>query len=244
MDDTHSYSLPLRPDISSDWRACPSSINSNPSNSNEQYYSARGPSSPDAEDMHGCWIRYPNSSARQRKKNQKSSAGSDKTHQESKKQPIGPRNQNPGIDVALRAFYHEIDPLVNLLQKTLNSFRDDTEKLRKWAEQDTLNTVWRNKIDYTCRNKTHKQLLEGAPGRFAAVKAYIKQALKQAKLLKETWDDRHDMERQVWVAKRMLQWCGQIIDLAQRVANEFPVCKELIWELQDVRDNMEITVIP
>jgi hypothetical protein len=216
-----------------------SGVDSDPDDSNEQeYYSARGPGSPKLEGM--GWVQHPKPSYRQKMKDKTSLVSDIKKHHAPKtpSPPLisGPRNQNPGIDAALRNLCHEVTASIRTFQYIVDSFEEDTEALQGWAERETLDVIWRNKVKDMCsRNKVDRQWIEGTAQRITTVKAFIKEAVRQAKVLKATWDNRYEIERQIRTAKKMLPYCDGIINLAGRAANEAQACEELVIELEEVQ---------
>ena len=145
------------------------------------------------------------------------------------------RNQNPGIDVALRSLTHEVNASIKVFQAFVQCFEVDVESLRDWAEDDTLDTVWRNKVKDKCREKRDRERFDGAAGRIVDARAAIKSAVKNAKALKEACHDRYEIERQIRTAKKSLLYCDGIIDLAERAASERLACKQLVSELEEAR---------
>jgi hypothetical protein len=189
-----------------------------------------------SEDMH--WTRSPKSS---KKQGSKGSSGrcSEIKHPGSKKPSPASRNQNPGIDVALRNLTHEVNASIKTFQAFVQCFEADVESLRDWAEDDTLDTVWRNKVKDKCREKCDREKFEGAAGRIVDARAAIKGAVKNAKALKESWHDRYEIERQMRTAKKTLLYCDGIIDLAERAASERLACKQLLAELEEARSLLD-----
>lgn len=156
-------------------------------------------------------------------------------HQELKKPLVTTRNQNPGVDVALRSLAHEINLSLKMFQAFVQCFDAEVETLRNWAEDYTLDTVWRNKVRDECRAKRHREKFEGVAGRILDARGAVKAAVKNAKALREVWDDRYEIERQIRTAKKTLLYCQGIIDLAERAAHERLACKQLVSELEEAK---------
>ncbi|KAK4129462.1 hypothetical protein N657DRAFT_76306 [Parathielavia appendiculata] len=55
------------------------------------------------------------------------------------------RNQNPGIDIALRNMNYEVGASLKTFRALVQCFEAEIEPLRDWAEERTLNTIWRNR---------------------------------------------------------------------------------------------------
>jgi hypothetical protein len=187
-----------------------------------------------SEDM-PYWTRSLQSPQKQYSKGS-SGRSSETKHQELKRPLAASRNnQNPGIDIALRSLTHEVNTSTKTFQEFVQCFEADVESLRAWAEDDTLDTVWRNKVKDKCREKCDRERFESAAGRIVDARAAIKIAVKNAKALKELWHDKYDIERQMRTAKKTLLYCDGIIELAERAASERLACKQLVSELEEVR---------
>ena len=186
-----------------------------------------------SEDM-PHWTRSLKSPKKQHSKGS-SGRSPEAKHQELKRPLAASGNQNPGIDVALRSLAHEVNTSIKTFQAFVQCFEADVESLRGWAEDDTLDTVWRNKVKDKCREERDRERFEGAAGRIVDARAAIKGAVKIAKALKESWHDSYDIERQMLTAKKTLLYCDGIIDFAERAASERLACKQLVSELEEVR---------
>jgi hypothetical protein len=153
------------------------------------------------------------------------------------KKPLGTlsRNQNPGIDVALRNLNHEVGGSLKMLQAFVQTFEAETEPLQDWATEYTLDTIWRNKVKDKCRQKRDKERFEGMTARIADSRATVKAAVKNAKIVKDLWDDRYKIEEQIRAAKKALLYADSIIGLAERATNERVACKQLLFELEETR---------
>jgi hypothetical protein len=145
------------------------------------------------------------------------------------------RNQNPGIDAALRNLNHEVSASLKMLREFVQSFEAEIEPLQAWADDYTLDTAWRNKVKDKCRQKRDKAWFEGITGRIADSRATVKAAVKNAKILKDLWDDRYKIEDQIRTAKKALLYADSIIDLAERATHERLACKQLVFELEETR---------
>jgi hypothetical protein len=161
--------------------------------------------------------------------------GSNNNPREHKKPLAMPRNENPGIDVALRNLHHEVSTTLKTFQAFVQCFECQVEPLQDWAEDYTLDTVWRNKVKDQFREKRDRGKFEGAAARILDSRAAIKNAVRNAKALKEACDDKYKMEREIRTATKALLYCDGIIDLAERAARERLACKQLVTELEEVR---------
>ncbi|KAK4039834.1 hypothetical protein C8A01DRAFT_16219 [Parachaetomium inaequale] len=165
-----------------------------------------------------------------------SSRGVENKHHNLKKTPLATaRDLSPGIDVALRNLNHEVGASLKMLQALVHCFEVDVEPLRGWAEEYTLDTVWRNKVKEKFREKRDRGRFEGVAARISGNRTTVKGAIKNAKALKEAWEDRHTIERQIRTAKKAIVFCDGIIELAERTATERLACKQLIVELEEAR---------
>ncbi|KAK4154746.1 hypothetical protein C8A00DRAFT_42552 [Chaetomidium leptoderma] len=233
--DPRGYSLPIHPGYAAYPRV--HSFGPNPKNyyENERVYSLCDLSLSDdqgPEDM-PHWTR----SSKKHSSSGSRSRGPSGQHREHKK-PLAtpPKNQNPGIDVALRNLDHEVRASLNMFRAIVQCFDVDIEPLRAWAEDYTLDTVWRNKVKDKVREKRDRERLEGVAGRIIDCRAAAKGAVKNAKALKETWGgDRYKIERQIRTAKKAILYCDGVIDLAERAASERLACKQLVLELEETK---------
>ncbi|KAK3310212.1 uncharacterized protein B0T15DRAFT_517756 [Chaetomium strumarium] len=165
--------------------------------------------------------------------------GSDHNPRERKK-PLGmPRKENPGIDVALRNLHHEVSTSLKMFQAFVQCFESQVKPLQDWAEDYTLDTVWRNKVKDQFRGKRDRGKFEGAAARFLDNRTTIKNAVRNAKSLNEACDDKYKIEREIRTAKKALLYCDGIIDLAERSPSERLACKQLVTELEEVKCLLE-----
>ncbi|KAK3300241.1 uncharacterized protein B0H64DRAFT_369509 [Chaetomium fimeti] len=124
--------------------------------------------------------------------------------------PVIPRARRPAIDVALRNLDHELNASLKVFQPLVQCFEADVEPIRGWAENITLDIVWRNKVKE-------------------------KDAVKDAIVMKEVWEGRHGLERQILTANKAIVFCDGIVGLAGRAASERLACKQLVVELEEAR---------
>ncbi|SPQ18049.1 203cb86d-28ea-4531-9ddc-6e77ffb4f0e6 [Thermothielavioides terrestris] len=171
------------------------------------------------------------------------SRGSDRDtgdkYRESEKLLASPRNQNPGIDIALRNLDHEAGASLRVFRAFVQCFEREIESLQDWAEDYTLDTVWRNKIRNICRDRGEREKFRAAASRIASCREAVKEAVKNAKALREVWDDKFKLERQVRTAKKALLNSEWVINLAERAASERLACKQLVIELGEMRCLLE-----
>ncbi|KAL2180245.1 uncharacterized protein P884DRAFT_255263 [Thermothelomyces heterothallicus CBS 202.75] len=144
-----------------------------------------------------------------------------------------PAPQCLGIDATLRNLHHEVSSSLKMLQALVQCFEADVEALRPWAEESTLDTVWRNKVKKVFRGKRDKARFEGVAARVSASRAAIKGAVRTVKTLKAAWEDRHTVEGQIRTAKKAIVFCDGIVDLAERAASERAACRQLVTELEE-----------
>jgi hypothetical protein len=141
------------------------------------------------------------------------------------------RSQHPGIDVALRNLNDELRTSLKAFRELVQGFEAEIEPLRAWAEDYTLDTVWRNKV-LVCQ-KRDRERFEGVVTRISSARETVKGAMKNAKGLKETWEDKYKMERQIRTARKAVLYSDGIIGLAERAATERLACKQLVLELEE-----------
>lgn len=158
-----------------------------------------------------------------------------KHHERKKPLTTTPRNQNPHIDIALRNLSHEISTSPRVFQALVQCFEAEVEPLRDWAEDYTLDTVWRNKVTDRIRRPCNRDRFESVAAPILGIRATLKEAVNKARTAKETWDDKFKIERQIRTAKKAILYSGGIIDLAERAAIERLTCKQLVFELEEAR---------
>lgn len=163
-----------------------------------------------------------------------SSRSRDSKHR-STKQLAAQRNHNHGIDVALRNLDHEVNTSLRMFQAFIQDFEDQIEPLQEWADEFTLDTVWRNKVKTKLRENRDRERLEGVPERVLACRVSLKEAIVEAKTVKAAWEDRYKIESQIRTAKKAVLYCDGIIDLAEMAASERQACKQLVLELDEAR---------
>ncbi|KAK4136540.1 hypothetical protein BT67DRAFT_374151 [Trichocladium antarcticum] len=159
----------------------------------------------------------------------------DGRHHKPKKHVPATRHPNPGIDVALRNLDHDVRTSLRISQAFVQDFDTQIKPLQEWAEDYTLDTIWRNIVRNKCRDKRDGERFGGMPERILRSRVSIKEAIGKAKTFKTTWDDQHGIERQIRTGKKALLYCDGIIDLAGRAGSERLACKQLVLELNEAR---------
>ncbi len=154
-----------------------------------------------------------------------------KQHHELRETLDVPRSQYPGIDVALRNLNDELRTSLKVFRELVQRFEAEIEPLRAWAEDYTLDTVWRNKV--LVRQRRDRERFEGVVMRISSARATVKGAMKNTKALKDTWEDKYRMEQQIRTAKKAILYSDGIIGLAERAATERLACKQLVPELEE-----------
>jgi hypothetical protein len=152
---------------------------------------------------------------------------------------VVPKAQGPSIDIALRNLRHELSASLKIFQPLVQSFEADIEPLRDWAEDLTLDTVWKNRVKKFFREKRDRRRYEGMAARISHSRTAVKDAIKNAKVLKETWEDKHSLERQILTAKKAIVFCDGIVGLAERAASERLACKQLVVELEEAKSLLD-----
>ncbi|KAL2023669.1 hypothetical protein VTK56DRAFT_1826 [Thermocarpiscus australiensis] len=236
--DLRSYDLPIHPSYSPYPRVLFSGAESHPRSPREyrRHCSFSDPSLSD--DAHPGQVHHRGGSIR--KRDPMGSSGSRESKREESKKPAATlRNQNPGVDLALRNLSHELGVSLKNFQAFAQSFEDETEQLRDWAEEYTLDTIWKNKVKANSRERRDREVFGGMAGRILWSRATIKDSVAKAKALKATWDDKYKIERQIRTAKKALLYCDGIVDLAERAASERLACKQLLLELEEAADLLD-----
>ncbi|KAL2136638.1 hypothetical protein VTI74DRAFT_2667 [Chaetomium olivicolor] len=192
-----------------------------------------------SDDTADSMPRWSTSTKKDSPRGKSNGSGLDDKRHVLKKSLATPRNQNPGIDVALRNLNHEVTTALRMYQAFLQSFETQVQSLQSWAEDYTLDTIWRNMVRDRVRDKRHKEKFESVAGRLLASRASVKNATRTAKDIKEAWDDLYAIERQIRTAKKAALFCDGIINLAERAASERLACKQLVAELEEARCLLE-----
>lgn len=148
---------------------------------------------------------------------------------------LEPRNQNPGIDIALRDLRHEASKSVNVYEDLVCGFEEQTEALKDWAEESTLDMAWKNKVD-KLRSENEASQFAGVIERIASRQESVKSAMERAKQFISSWDERHEIELQIRTAKKAVLYCDGMVDLAKRAAEDRRACGYLVQELKDVKN--------
>ncbi|KAK0618011.1 hypothetical protein B0T17DRAFT_495927 [Bombardia bombarda] len=145
--------------------------------------------------------------------------------------------QYPGIDIALRNLNQELSSSLVLYQALMKDFKGQTELLKDWADDATLDIVWKNKIKDKFSGRRERERIEGLPDRISNCKVPIKDAIIRAQLVKPTSDDlKYIIDLQVRTAKKALIYCGVIIHLAKKAINERVSCRALVKELEEAKE--------
>ncbi|KAK3393768.1 hypothetical protein B0H63DRAFT_27607 [Podospora didyma] len=165
-----------------------------------------------------------------------SSSSTDDRSVKAKLAQFSPKPQNPGIDLALRNLSQEVVSSLKMYQSLVLGFDAQTELISDWADGSTLDTVWRNKIKDKFRDKRERERFEGVAGRIANCKKYLKESIRSGLSIKATSDTQYKVEQQIRTAKKALIYCECIIDLSQRAANERRACRDLVRELEELKD--------
>ncbi|KAH6853617.1 hypothetical protein B0I37DRAFT_11253 [Chaetomium sp. MPI-CAGE-AT-0009] len=161
-------------------------------------------------------------------------------YQKPNRPPVVPRARTPAIDVALRNLDHELNASLKVVWALVQCFEVDIEPLRGWAEDLTLDMVWRNKVkEKFFREKRDRRRFEGMAARISDSKTVVKNAVKDARALKEAWEDKHTLERQILTANKAIVFCDGIVGLAGRAATERLACKQLVVELEEARSLLD-----
>ncbi|GAB1310291.1 hypothetical protein MFIFM68171_00501 [Madurella fahalii] len=201
----------------------------------QRRYSLSSLSLPDDSHWGGMHYRSAFSKAQVRRSRSRSRDRNGRRHRELKRHSITPRNENPGIDLALRNLSQEVNTSLAMFKALVQGFERQIEPLQDWAEDYTLDTIWKNKIRDQFRHKRERERFEGVVMRISGGRESVKDCITKAKALEATWDDRYKIEGQIRTARKALLYCDGIIDLAERAASERMACKQLVIELQDTK---------
>ncbi|KAH6650907.1 hypothetical protein F5144DRAFT_598324 [Chaetomium tenue] len=152
---------------------------------------------------------------------------------------VVPKAHNSTIEIALRSLRHELNASLKVFQALVQCFEADIEPIQSWAEDFTLDTVWKNKVKKFFREQQDKRGCERMTARISYSRAAVKDAIKNAKALKEASGGKHNLERQILTAKKAVAFCDGIVGLAERAASERLACKQLVVELEEARSLLD-----
>jgi len=145
----------------------------------------------------------------------------------------GQRNPNPGIDVALRNLHEEVAGASQLYQDFVGEFDRQISAIADWADNFTIDTVWRNKVKTKVRNHEEGDKLGGVVERLSSRRKSIADALANAESVTPAWKDKHKLELQIRTAKKALVYSDVLLELAQKALDERVSSRQLIQELDE-----------
>ncbi|KAK0657551.1 hypothetical protein B0T16DRAFT_488674 [Cercophora newfieldiana] len=145
-----------------------------------------------------------------------------------------PRNQNPGIDIALRDLYQEVGGSFDVYQDLVQAFEEQTLALKTWAEESTLDMAWKNKVKDKLRSEREASKLFGVAERIGSRQEAVKAAINRAQRMVSTWERKHKIEHQIRTANKAIVCCDGVMDLAKRATKERHACWYLVQELKDM----------
>ena len=236
--DLRGYDFPIHPDYSAYPRAH-GGIQLDRRDSYEDdgrdYYSIRNLSLSDDQDPEEAMVPpWSGLSKKQSPRGYRSRSPGSNRHEPKKPSATPPmHHHNPGIDTALRNLDYEVSSSLKMFQALVQCFEVQIEPLRGWAEGFTLDTVWRNMVVEKSRRQRDRERFEGVAARLLGTRVTVKEAVKNAKALKEACHDKYKMERQIRTAKKAILYANGIIDLVERAASERLACKQLVFELEE-----------
>lgn len=168
------------------------------------------------------------------------SSGSDGTKSRGRKaKHTGQRNPNPGIDVALRNLRDEVVGAGKLYQNFVGEFDTQVSAIADWADNYTIDTVWRNKVKAKVRNQEEGERLGGVLERLSSRRKSIVDALANAESVTPAWKDKHKLELQIRTAKKALVYSDGLIELARKALEERVSSRQLIQELNEASSLLE-----
>ncbi|KAK4451767.1 hypothetical protein QBC34DRAFT_400720 [Podospora aff. communis PSN243] len=145
------------------------------------------------------------------------------------------RSHNPGIDIALRDLRKEVSDSIVVYQDLVQGFEEQTQGLKSWAEDSTLDMAWKNKVKDKFRSEREASRFASVMERIGNRQEAVKAAINRAQRGTPTWDTKHEVELQIRTAKKAAVYCDGILDLARRAADERRACHYLVQELKDVK---------
>lgn len=129
-----------------------------------------------------------------------------------------PRSQNPGIDIDLRSPSHEVGTSLEVFQALLECFEAQVGPLQDWAEDYTLDAVWRNKAMDKIRHKRDRESFESVAAQILGIRSMLKEAVNKAIAVKETWDDKSMIE---WRKKQSSTRAASSTSLRERQLSDW-----------------------
>ncbi|KAK3382942.1 hypothetical protein B0T24DRAFT_498790, partial [Lasiosphaeria ovina] len=159
-----------------------------------------------------------------------------------------------GIDVALRNLSQELASSLRMYQGFVQGFRAQTELLRAWADETTLDIIWQNKIqqqqqqherrsgngDEDQQQQHQRERFEGVVARVETCRACVEEAVHRGKSAVMASSiggsrNRQTVMAQVRAGRKALVYCEGIVELASKAANEWLACKYLVGEMEEAR---------
>jgi len=154
------------------------------------------------------------------------------------KNHYGQRNQNVGIDIALRDLYQEASASIGVYRGLVEGFEEETQALT-WAKGSTLDDLWKNKVKNRCRSEHEASKFAGVTERIRCRQDAVKAAIDRAQRAVSTWGEKHEIEHHIRTAKKAIVYCDGMVYLAKRAADERLACRYLMQELEDVKSLLD-----
>jgi hypothetical protein len=145
------------------------------------------------------------------------------------------RSHNPGIDIALRDLRQEVSNSIEVYQDLVQGFEEQTQGLKNWAEDSTLDMAWKNKVKDKFRSEREASRFASVMERIGNRQEAVRAAIDRAQCGASAWDRKHKVELQIRTARKAAVYCDGILDLAKRAADERRACRYLVQELKDIK---------
>ena len=124
---------------------------------------------------------------------------------------------------------------IEVYQDLVQGFEEQTQALKNWVEDSTLDMAWKNKVKDKFRSEREASRFAGVMERIGNRQEAVRAAIDRAQRGASTWDRKHELELQIRTAKKATVYCDGVLDLAKRAADERRACRYLLQELKDIK---------
>lgn len=136
------------------------------------------------------------------------------------------------VELALHGLHKALCSALVLFQSYSVSFDGRVQQLAGWADDSSLDLLWRNMVADMFRKKGEMEKFNDAGEKISASLEAVRQAAKGEHATK-TYKQHHSLERRLRAAHKAVAHCEAIVKLAERVENERMAGKFVIEEIMD-----------
>ncbi|KAK5663512.1 hypothetical protein OQA88_3942 [Cercophora sp. LCS_1] len=153
-----------------------------------------------------------------------------------KRGPSKHRSPGGGIDIALLALSEEVKSWAKFYRDFYQEFEHQVSGLKDWAQDSTLDTLWKDRVSAKLRGKAESERLRSMADRVLNCRETVKEAIEnKGGGRRSTQEAKYKIEHQVHTAKKALVYCEVLGELIDRAPEERAVCKHLVTELEEAR---------